>query len=70
MIGVDERRSSLRAFAPSLALLAGSVLINYIDRGNLGVAAPMLKGELRNTGRSTYPRPGICCSPLLMGLAR
>jgi sugar phosphate permease len=50
MIGVDERRSSLRAFAPSLALLAGSVLINYIDRGNLGVAAPMLKGELRLSG--------------------
>lgn len=30
-----------------LALLAVSVLINYIDRGNLAVAAPLLKDELR-----------------------
>jgi MFS family permease len=30
-----------------LALLAISVLINYIDRGNLAVAAPLLKDELR-----------------------
>jgi len=30
-----------------LALLAVSVLINYIDRGNLSVAAPLLKDELR-----------------------
>jgi ACS family D-galactonate transporter-like MFS transporter len=30
-----------------LALLALSVFINYIDRGNLSIAAPMLKDELR-----------------------
>src|SRR5215472_12348955 len=30
-----------------LALLAVSVLINYVDRGNLSVAAPLLKDELR-----------------------
>jgi len=30
-----------------LALLAVSVLINYVDRGNLAVAAPLLKDELR-----------------------
>jgi MFS transporter, ACS family, D-galactonate transporter len=30
----------------ALALLAISVFINYIDRGNLSVAAPMLKDEL------------------------
>jgi sugar phosphate permease len=30
--------------------LAGSFLINYIDRGNLGVAAPLLKGELHISG--------------------
>src|ERR1700693_5078015 len=30
-----------------LALLAFSVFINYIDRGNLSIAAPMLKDELR-----------------------
>lgn len=30
-----------------LALLVFSVFINYIDRGNLSIAAPMLKDELR-----------------------
>jgi MFS family permease len=50
MIDIEERRSSLRAFGPALALLAGSFLINYIDRGNLGVAAPLLKGELHISG--------------------
>ena len=30
-----------------LTLLAVSVLINYVDRGNLSVAAPLLKDELR-----------------------
>ena len=34
-------------FAPWLALLAISVLINYIDRGNLSLAAPLLKNELQ-----------------------
>jgi MFS transporter, ACS family, D-galactonate transporter len=33
-----------------LALLAVSVFINYIDRGNLSIAAPMLKDELGMTG--------------------
>jgi MFS family permease len=42
----DDFRS-LRAFAPVLALLAICVLINYVDRGNLSIAAPMLKSELR-----------------------
>lgn len=41
---------SLRAFAPALALLAVSYLINYIDRSNLGVAAPLLKDELQISG--------------------
>ena len=41
----DDFRS-LRAFAPALVLLAIALLINYIDRGNLSVAAPLLKGEL------------------------
>src|SRR5262249_24275566 len=35
------------AFALPLLLLALSVLINYIDRGNLSIAAPLLKDELR-----------------------
>ena len=29
-----------------LGLLAASILINYVDRGNLAVAAPLLKDEL------------------------
>jgi len=33
-----------------LALLAVSVFINYIDRGNLSIAAPLLKDELGMTG--------------------
>jgi MFS family permease len=41
----DDFRS-LRAFAPALVLLAICVLINYVDRGNLSVAAPLLQREL------------------------
>lgn len=41
----DESRS-LGAFAPALVLLAICVMINYVDRGNLSVAAPLLKREL------------------------
>jgi MFS family permease len=32
--------------ARTLCLLAVSILINYIDRGNLSIAAPLLKDEL------------------------
>lgn len=35
-----------RAWWPVVALLAVSVAINYIDRGNLSIAAPLLKTEL------------------------
>ena len=41
----DDRQSS-GAFAPVLVLLAISLLINYVDRGNLSIAAPLLKDEL------------------------
>ena len=34
-------------FPAWLALLAFAILINYVDRGNLAVAAPLLKEELR-----------------------
>src|SRR5437868_5374686 len=37
---------SLGAFAPALALLFVCLVINYIDRGNLSIAAPLLKREL------------------------
>jgi MFS family permease len=40
-------KSELRAFAPALVLLAICAVINYVDRGNLSVAAPLLKDELR-----------------------
>jgi MFS transporter, ACS family, D-galactonate transporter len=36
----------LRAFAPALILLAICGLISYVDRGNLSIAAPLLKDEL------------------------
>jgi MFS transporter, ACS family, D-galactonate transporter len=36
----------LSAIAPWLTLLSISVLINYVDRGNLSIAAPLLKEEL------------------------
>jgi ACS family D-galactonate transporter-like MFS transporter len=37
---------TLRAFVPALVLLAFAFLINYVDRGNLSIAAPILKDEL------------------------
>src|SRR5215831_10182810 len=40
-----EYRES-RSFGVPLLLLALSVFINYIDRGNLSIAAPLLKDEL------------------------
>lgn len=33
-------------FAPALILLAICALINYVDRGNLSIATPLLKDEL------------------------
>jgi ACS family D-galactonate transporter-like MFS transporter len=38
-------RSQLLLFTPTLVLLCICVLINYVDRGNLSVAAPLLKNE-------------------------
>src|SRR3984893_15117513 len=37
-----EQRAS---FAPALFLLFVAVLINYVDRGNLSIAAPLLRDE-------------------------
>jgi MFS transporter, ACS family, D-galactonate transporter len=42
----DDHSRSLGAFAPVLVLLAIGVLINYIDRGNISIAGPLLKREL------------------------
>ena len=35
-----------RRFAPALTLLFIAILVNYVDRGNLSIAAPLLKDEL------------------------
>jgi MFS transporter, ACS family, D-galactonate transporter len=42
----DHQPRSLRAFVPALVLLVISFLINYVDRGNLSIAAPLLSVEL------------------------
>ena len=47
MSGAAHQSRELRAFAPALVLLAIFALINFIDRGNLSIAAPLLKEELR-----------------------
>src|SRR5262245_15851192 len=38
---------SQRSFAPLLILLGLAILINYVDRGNLSIAAPVIKNELQ-----------------------
>jgi ACS family D-galactonate transporter-like MFS transporter len=43
---VNENQLSSRPVNRVIALLALSALINYVDRGNLSIAAPLLKGEL------------------------
>ncbi len=45
MAQVPDHSRTLRAFIPALALLAISFLINYVDRGNISIAAPLLKTE-------------------------
>jgi len=47
MNGMANEPRELRAFAPALVLLAILALINFIDRGNLSIASPLLKEELR-----------------------
>jgi len=44
---IPQDTKGLRALGPALALLAIAILISYIDRGNLSVAAPLLKDELQ-----------------------
>jgi MFS transporter, ACS family, D-galactonate transporter len=40
-----REKRGLGSFAPALVLLVFAVLINYVDRGNLSLAAPLLKDE-------------------------
>lgn len=41
-----REKNSQRAFAPVLILLGLAIVINYVDRGNLSIAAPQIKSEL------------------------
>jgi hypothetical protein len=43
---LPQPKSHSGALSLVLVLLAISVFINYVDRGNLSIAAPMLKDEL------------------------
>ena len=43
MPALPNSSRSLRAFTPALLLLGVALLINYLDRANLSVAAPLLK---------------------------
>ena len=45
MLNPQTESQRLGAFAPALALLAIVILINYVDRGNLSIAAPLVKAE-------------------------
>lgn len=46
MTSIARESQGLRAVAPWLALLIILMMINYVDRGNLSIAAPLLKDEL------------------------
>ena len=37
----------LRSFTPALVLMGLAIVINYVDRGNLSLAAPIVKSELK-----------------------
>jgi len=47
MSGIADESRPLRTFAPALGLLAVLGVINFIDRSNLSIAAPLLQNELR-----------------------
>ena len=46
MSGMADKSRELRAFTPALILIAICAFISYVDRGNLSIAAPLLKDEL------------------------
>ena len=46
MNGIADESRPLRTFAPALSLLAVLGVINFIDRSNLSIAAPLLQNEL------------------------
>jgi len=50
----DAKPRKFGAVTPWFVLLAISLLINYVDRGNLSLAAPLLKNELHLTALATW----------------
>jgi MFS family permease len=42
----SPQAKSQRSFAPALVLLGLAIVINYVDRGNLSIAAPLVQTEL------------------------
>src|SRR5215467_7063341 len=44
--GAVRSSSSRESFAPLLILLGLAIVINYVDRGNLSIAAPVIQSEL------------------------
>ncbi|PYY06336.1 MAG: hypothetical protein DMG64_01300 [Acidobacteria bacterium] len=42
----EAESTQSKRFAPALTLLFIAILVNYVDRGNLSIAAPLLKDEL------------------------
>jgi sugar phosphate permease len=66
MNGMADKSRELRAFAAALVLLAICALINYVDRGNLSIAAPLLKDELRISASEL----GILLSAFFLDLHR
>jgi ACS family D-galactonate transporter-like MFS transporter len=45
LLMTQHESRSLRVFLPALVLLVISLLINYIDRGNISIAGPLVKKE-------------------------
>jgi len=45
--GAVRDDASRQSFAPLLILLGLAIVINYVDRGNLSIAAPIIKNELQ-----------------------
>lgn len=45
----SAKAPDLRKFVPALVLLGLAIVINYVDRGNLSIAAPIVKIELNLT---------------------
>ena len=40
-----------RSFTPALVLMGLAIVINYVDRGNLSLAAPIVKSAMTNKNR-------------------